>query len=240
MNKPLEFEIRGFKQVLAGLQKISGKSFETVLKSEAGMILGGASGNTPKAKKPAIVRHNMPEGYELGGYKGKKTVVRRFGKNYHVGRPVLDYIGPFGGKNYKLPYTYWMGKRKWNDYVAEATRKTEQKMDMRGLAASQFGFMADLLGITGIPKRKRPAYLQTEKLRKQVMPFIRPRRQGRGFQFSIILEGKGLRITSRTNAGGRLFRQAKARVSAYRKAVRNEWIKDIKKFMPKNYPLLFK
>lgn len=272
MTKELEIDMQGFRKVLQGLHKISGKSFRDILKSEAGQILQGAMRNTPKAKIKNIVKHNMPEGYKpanvRGNNIGEKLVIHRFGKIYHIGKPILKgyqkrqthpalkgksqkpegapkhWKPTRGGKIYEKPYSgqAWMRRPRWEQFVEESNIKTFARVANRGMTAAQFGFMADMLGIKIV--KNRPSYLQTEHLRNKLKSFLKPKylnsgAQKLGFKTQIILESKGLKQTARLGAGQILVRQVNARTKFFRKAVNRGWINDIKKFMPKNYPLLF-
>lgn len=272
MTKTFEIDMQGFRKALDGLHKISGKSFKDVLKSEAGQILSGAMRNTPKAKVKNIVRHNMPEGYKPENVKGnnigEKLVIHRFGKVYHIGKPILKgyqkrethpslkgksqkpkgapkhWKPKRGGKIYEKPFPKqaWMRRQRWEEFVQESNIKTFARVANRGMTAAQFGFMADMLGIK--ITKNRPGYLQTEHLRNKLKAFLTPKYQNSeaqrlGFKTQIILESKGLKQTARTGAGQTLVRQVNARARFFQKAVKKGWINDIKKFMPKNYPLLF-
>ena len=255
----IEVDLKGFKTLLHHLQKVTGSSFDDVLKSEAGMILSSATRTTPKASKKNIIRHNMPEGYKFERNIGEKLVIHHSGKVRHIGQPILAGNQPDqrgqkkpsgagkhwkpkrGGKIYEKPYPNqsWMGRAKWNAFIEEQKIKTLGRIANRGMSAAQFGFMADLLNIKMVEKRTRPAYLQTDHLRARLKPFLSPRKLGKKGELQIVLESKGLKQTARTGAGNKLVNAAKGRVRLFRRAVKNDWIKDIKTFMPKNYPLLF-
>ena len=270
-HKQFGYDLRGFKEVVKQLQKISGKSFQDVMKAEAGMVLSSAMRTTPKASVKNIVRHNMPEGYQVKETRSKQTgeklVTHRFGKVYHAGKPIFkgyqdgvrvqlgsgdlaakrnkpsgagkNWKPKRGGKIYEKPYPNqaWMGRAKWNEFVEESRIKTIAKVANRGMSAAQFGFMADMLGIKIVEKRNRPKYLKTAHLREKLTPFLMPRFES--VQTVIVLESKGLKQTARTGAGAKLAKAAKGRVNLYKRAVKKDWIQDIKTFMPKNYPLMF-
>ena len=207
----IEVDLKGFQTLLHHLQKVSGKSFDDVLKSEAGMILSSATRSTPKAKVKNIVRHNMPEGVELKVNRstamGEKLVIHHSGKVRHIGKPILVGYQPDergkkkpsgagkhwkpkrGGKIYEKPYPNqsWMGRAKWNAFIEEQKIKTLGRIANRGMSAAQFGFMADLLNIKMVEKRTRPAYLQTDHLRARLKPFLSPRKLGKKGELQIVL-----------------------------------------------------
>lgn len=236
-------DISGFKEVVAGLQKITGKSFKEVLEAEAGHILAGAIRNTPKATQPKIVKRTMPEGYAFKKNIGQRKVTWHEGERFHVGRPVPSGQGKRGGVRYKYPKAKWMGQKgkdngRWARYIAEQEKKTTERILKRGLSASQFYWMGVLLNLR-FPKM--PAkYIRNPKNAKLVTKFLSPRKGARGKLYEIIMESKGFKMSGRTQAQRKIMMATKSRETFYKRAVKKEFIKDMKTFMPQKYPLLFK
>ena len=134
-----------------------------------------------------------------------------------------------------------MGRAKFYSWLATQKEKTGRRVARRGLAAGQFHMMAQLLKIK-LP-RKTPSYITKNQSTQSsiVKPTLKPRiTSGTGITTSIILESKGLRISGPTQAQYHLMRATAARQKLFTNAVRKEYIKDIKTYMPKNYPLLFR
>lgn len=236
-------DISGFKDVVAGLQKITGKSFKEVLQAEAGHILTGAIRNTPKATAKKVVKRTMPEGYAFKKHIGERKVTWHEGERFHVGRPVPSGQGKRGGVRYKFPKAKWMGQKgkdngRWARYIAEQEKKTTERILKRGLSASQFYWMGVLLNLR-FPKM--PAkYIRNPKHAKFVTKFLSPRKGARGKLYEIIMESKGFKMSGRTQAQMRIMSATKSRQTFYRREVQKKFLKNIKTNMPKNYPLLFK
>ena len=231
-----EVDISGFRQVVKQLSKISGKDFETAMKAEAGHILSAAIRKTPKATTKKVVKRTMPQGWKYGAHTGNRLVTEWKGKKYHVGRPIPG-AGKNGGK-YAYPATYWMGRTDWNQFIDEQKKKVKERLAKKGLSASQFYWMSVLLG-TPMPKQP-PKYIKNSKLGKIVLPFLSPRIAGKKKDRHIIMESKGFKMSARTKAQNKLMAATAARIKFFTKAIRKEFVKDLKGYMPKNYPLLFK
>ena len=73
-----------------------------------------------------------------------------------------------------------------------------------------------------------------------VLPFLSPRIAGKKKDRHIIMESKGFKMSARTKAQNKLMVATAARIKFFTKAIRKEFVKDLKGYMPKNYPLLFK
>ena len=233
---PTKVDISGFRSVIKQLSKISGKDFETTLKAEGAHILAAAVRKTPKATKKKIVKRTMPQGFGYGGGVGNRLVTEWKGKKYHVGLPVPGQ-GKKGG-NYSLPYTYWMGAADWGQFITEQKQKVKERTAKKGLGASQFYWMSVLLG-QPLPKDP-PKYIKNSNLGKLVLPFLSPRIAGSKKDRRIILESKGFKQSIHTRAQKTIMICTAARINFFVKAIRKEFIKDLKGYMPKNYPLLFK
>jgi hypothetical protein len=238
-----QVDISGFGQVVKGLQKITGKSFKEVLEAEAGHILTGAIRLTPKATAKKVTKRTMPEGYAFKNYVGGRKVTWDEGKRYHVGEPVPSGQGKRGGIRYKYPQAQWMGKKgrnngRWARYVETQKAKTAERILKRGLSASQFYWMGVLLNIK-FPKT--PAkYIRDPKHAQKVVKYLSPRKGARGKLYEILMQSKGFKMSKRLQMQSKILRATKSRETFFMRAVKKEFVKDLKTFMPKNYPLLFK
>lgn len=234
-----KIDLTGFKQTIKSLQKISGKSFQDVLKAEAGHILRTAINYTPKATEKKIVKRLFPQGMTFGKSPGHRVVTNwKDGKKYHVAPPVP---GSPSKKNkyskYALPYKYWLGQANWVDFIGEQMEKIAAAMNQRGLAASQFYFMSVLLNIP-LPTQP-PKYIKSQKNKKRATQHIKPVIKGSGKGLKIILESRGLEVSKHTRAQNRLMAATASRIKNFQKAVHKDWINEVK-YRTRNYPLLFK
>lgn len=245
MNEKLDqaaVRYEGFNQVIKSLSKITGLGFEKTIKAEAGAILQNALKNTPKATRKKIIKYTLPQGYAYGFGTGGRIVTHRKGKVYHAGIPIEGAIGKRGGQKYLKPYTYWMNKRnkggEWESFLQEQKEKAKRRAARRGMSAAQFALMGTILGIR-LPK-PIPKYIANPEHERVLKPHIMGSyARGERSKFQINLESKGLRLTKGSGANKKLSLAVQARVTFFRRAVEKGWIDDIKKFMPKNYPLLF-
>ena len=246
-QKDIVVDISGFRQVVKQLSKISGKDFETAMKAEAGHILAAAIRKTPKATKKKVVKRTMPQGFSYGGGTGGRLVTNwTDGKNYHVGLPIqgggTTNAAPGKsekkGGSYIKPYTYWLRRNRWAEFIQQQKEKVKTRTAKKGLSASQFYFMSVLLGAP-MPKQP-PKYIKNSNLGKIVLPFLSPRVAGSKKSRIIILESKGFKQSIHSAAQHKLMIATAARIKFFVKAMRKEFIQDLKGYMPKNYPLLFK
>ena len=236
-------DISGFGQVIKGLQKITGKSFKEVLEAEAGHILDGAIRMTPKATAKKITKRTMPEGVNFKSNEGGRKVTWHEGKRYHVGQPIKAGTGSRGGQKYKFPAGRWMGRKgqnngKWARYIEEQKIKTARNILKRGLSASHFYWMGVLLNIK-FPKM--PAkYIRNPKNARFVTKFLSPTKGARGKLYEIVMRSKGFKMAGKLRFQSKIIKATKARESFFIKGVKKELVKDMKTYMPKSYPLLFK
>jgi hypothetical protein len=195
-------------------------------------------GKTFHVGEPILLRQNPDE--RVGG---------KFGKNYLKGarKRKKRYMSPSGkwplrgGKVWLFPKGPWMGRAKfWDDYVREKEDLTKKKIKNIGLTAGQFYWMSRELGLV-IPggKVKGQKELRKTSLRSKVIKYISPQKIFKKGEGSIKLESKGLKVSAYNQVQSKLVRSAKSRVSFFKKAVKNDFIKDVK-FKTKYYPLLYK
>ena len=130
-------------------------------------------------------------------------------------------------------------KGEWESFLKEQKEKAKRRAARRGMSAAQFALIATILDID-LPKPP-PAYITKPAHEKILKPHVLGSyAKGEGYKYEINLESKGLRATSGSGANKKLSYAVQARVEFFKRAVNKGWIDDIKKFMPKNYPLLFK
>lgn len=262
-RRKTEVDISGFGAVLKALQKLSGKTHEQVLKAEAGMILKSTiqkikiaevNGRMLRGKRRGgIVDQNIPDGMAFAGGQGRKLITKENGRTYHIGKPVVAGRKPsrtigkgknkslkVGAKIYSRPYPNqaWMKEKYFGRYVPKQKKTTERKIKHRGLTASQFYWMATKLGIL-LPKVKNIRVLQSPANAKIVKPRVQAIKKLGKNDCSITFGSKGIRMSGKRGVQQKLLLSTKARINLMRRAVKNNWISDMKKFMPSRYPLLF-
>jgi hypothetical protein len=270
-----QVDITGFKKAVAGLAKLSGKTFEKAMESEVGMTLRGATIKTKVASikgrksrgkiRGGIVPQRMPKGLSHAGGDGGKLVTKKDGRFYHIGEPVKagrakprwvtrngKKVFKTGAKLYANPYPRqggnkgqaWLRKQMFGQYVPQQIDRTMRAIENRGITAGQFYWMAHKLGIT----------MPTNRISKDSMNAIKSthvrkvvfRRLGgtkkmlSGSNLTIITESRGIKMSAKRGVQQKLLESLKARTTLFRTAMKKEFYKDMKKFMPSRYPLLFK
>jgi hypothetical protein len=221
--------------VLKQLSLITGKSFKKVLESEAGHILANATSGTKKAKLKNIAKQQLPQGWKFKRHTGGKLVTKYNGTNFHVGIPIRGDGN--NGSKYIYPIKQWMRRNRWNEWVAEQEKKAKQKMELRGLAASQFYHMARILNLP-LPK-KPPKYIMKPALAKIVRPRIKSYKRGEKTKFEIMLQSRGLKVSKGTQAQRVLLMKVKGRITNMKNGLRKQLFDDIK-WRTSRYPLLYK
>lgn len=227
-------DISKFGAVIQSLSRISGRDFESTVKAEAGHILSGAVTSTPKAKIKNIVKYVMPQGIVHRRNTGGKLISKKNGFNYHVGTPVLG--DGINGSKYILPYTKWLGRTKWEEFLSEQRDKFDRRKANRGMGASQFYFMSKMLNI---PLPRQPAnYLKSSHLRNQVTPFLSPRATGQRRSYEIKLESRGMLVSKGTGAQRILMLKTQGRINNFKRAIKRNLFQEME-YRTSRYPLLF-
>jgi len=219
-----EVEQYKFGRVVKELMKISGKSFQDVIKAEAGHILGGAMNGTRVGNKGKIIKHQMPFGYKYQRTTGEK-LFGKIGNQWH-------YLNRKHSND------------KWQELLGNRQKRTDKALENRGITASQFYHMAKILKIKlpRPPKNQAIANPSHSKIKR----FIDAVEQNKSKnKYLLIFEsnakgnswigGKGKKFKS---AGYVLQSKVAGRSKMFAQAIRKEFLNDIK-FRTKNYPLLF-
>ncbi len=123
-NQKLKVDITGFQQVLKDLKRITGESYETIMKSQTRIILEKAARGTKQAKIKDIVSKNMPLGTKFPRYSatGNSLMTKHNGKLYWM-------------KN-KIPEAIWF------PILERAKETTGRKIKHRGISKGQFAAWA--------------------------------------------------------------------------------------------------
>ena len=223
----VEIQQRKFSSVVKELSKITGLSFRKIIRAEGGHVLSGAMNATRVGSKKKIIEHQMPINFKYERNKGKKE----FGK---IGEQ-WNYLG---GR---------FSDQKWGELLGNRTKRTDRALENRGVSASQFYIMANLLKI----KLPRPPKNQaiTRSSHRKIRRFLRPREErkmsNRKYQLIFDTKIKGNRWTGSRgkrkfkSAGFLLTSKTKARANLFSRAVRKGFLNDIK-FRTRYYPLIFK
>lgn len=246
MKPKIDVTMIGFREVVKNLQRITGKSFKEVVDAEAGHILRNAVDKVPKMTTAKVVKYTLPEGVTYRKATGeRKIAIEDDGKLYHVGRPVLDTISSaHGGQKYKYPAGRWMGQKGKNNkryakYIQKQKAKARERILRKGLSASQFYAMSVALNLP-LPK-KLPGYITKASHYQIVKKFLgNSKRIGVGSLYQLSLGSSGLRFSRPTRAQANLTNSLNRRKKFFIDRIQGRTPKALKKFMPKNYPLLFR
>ncbi len=241
MKPKIDVTMIGFREVVKNLQQITGKTFREVVDAEAGHILRNAVDRVPKMTIAKVVKYTLPEGVSYRKATGeRKVTIDDDGKLYHVGKPVLET----GSTKYKYPKGRWMGQKGKNNkrfarYIQKQKAKAKERILRKGLSASQFYAMSVALNLP-MPK-KPPAYITKASHYQIVKKFIgNSKRVGVGSIYQLSLGSKGLRFSRPTRAQANLTNSLNRRKKFFIDRIQGRTPKALKKFMPKNYPLLFR
>lgn len=187
--------------------------------------------------KPIIQRINPDERVVLD-----KAYRKRMGINTNRYSSPSGKFPLRGGKVYLWPKTYWLGRNKfWGEFIPKTKQKVDRKIQNIGMAGGQFYWMAKNIGLP-IPggKVKGQRLLQKSSVRSKVSKFIKPRLRSKKHNSTITLLSSGMKVSRYVQAQNKLMAATKGRLSFFKRSVKNGFTKDLKKYMPKNYPLLFK
>lgn len=214
-------------------------------------------------RKGGIVPRHIPEGLKYAKGDGGKLITQYQGIKYHVAEPKLlikhadersfqkipqKGVGrgrglhpKRGGKVWLKPAGPWLGRDKfWGEMMPKWKSTVDRKIPNIGMGKGQWYWSAMKLGL----KLPRPvggeAKLLKPRIRSLVQPFIRPRKVVRKREASYIIETRGADITKHTRGAYALNSSASGRIKFFKMNVKKGFINDMKNYMPKKYPLLFK
>lgn len=241
--EPDQKAARRFHEALRELQRISGKDFETVIKSELGATLASAVRNTKKATAKSITNnHEKQPGarYDFN-YAGPES---RSGKQYSaadVARAQQRAAARRSkGKNGKLVYYFSKSNKPkaypawlWNQIQQARAKRLPQKLKARGLAASMFVKIGEGLGIDV----KAPAYLRKAAHHKkgEMREFIEVRSKGSGNSYEVSFVNSLTHINRWARAGAAFRKALNARANFFSRAVKLAASGKIKKTLDR-YP----
>jgi hypothetical protein len=236
-------DLTGMKEVVRGLQKVTGLSFKEIIEAEAGHILQGAIKNTRSADIKKIVRRTMPEGVAYRGAVGERKVqVGEDGHTYHVGIPVVSGRGIYGGFKFAYPKKRWVGQKgnkkkgAWKKLLTTQRKKTTARALRRGLSASQFFWMAQLLKIK---LAKQPArYISKSSHLSTLKHFLRPKKGKKGLAYEVTLKSTGFKMSKVMKAQATLEYFVKVRKHFFLEGTRRHFGKNVNKYISQKYPLL--
>ena len=213
-------------------------------------------------RKGGIVPYNMPQGMSFLGHEGAKLITKKNGRYYHIGEPVLVGRQPDtrniaapkgtkkkfpkrGGKIYSRPYPRqaWLKQDFWGDAVPKQLARTKRKITYRGITAGQFVYMAEKANIVfpvrGLAKNKMQAML-SPAVRRIVAPRCSGKNIIQKFNAAIEVKSSGIKMSATRGANRKLLEATRARVNLFKnQAIKKEFYKDMKNWMPSRYPLIF-
>lgn len=205
------------------------------------LIRRGEDGKVYHVGEPELIGR-MPNNADIN--KGKKEGKLAKGKWPKRGGAI--YRHPYHKYYKKTRGQKWInnskdGKGKFQALMSEYEKRTQSKLKYRGISAGQFYFMAKTIGIPMTGRIKSEKLISRNEIGQKLKPFLQSKRFNRPrFMYSIRVGSSGVRQSARTNAQRVLMLSTRARITNFKRAVKKEWTKDLKTYMPKNYPLLFK
>jgi len=229
--------------------------------------ISSVNGRLKKGKRSGgIVPRHIPQGLKHQRGQGDKMITKQEGRTFHVGEPILLRQNPDerllqkpkgfkkktgvgrgkgvhpkrGGKVWLKPYGPWMGKAKFTRYVDQQRNRVDRKIDRIGMGRGQWYWHAMRFGLMLPGSVPHEAKLLKPKIRALVNPYIKPKTKivKRVCQYTI--ETSGAKVTGHSDGAMAINIATKARMNLFRTAVKKEFVKDIKHYMPKKYPLLFR
>jgi hypothetical protein len=226
MSKRSSVQVEDWKfgRVVAELMKISGKSFREVIRAEAAQILSGTMTSTRVASIKKIVAQQMPIGFKHSRNRGNKKFGKIGGRFYYLG-------GRQKGEN-------------WEQLLQNRIRRTDKILANRGVTAGQFYVMSQMLKLK-LPKPPRNKAILNPNHSK-ISRYLNPREINKSKDnYTLFLESS-MNVNANTGGNGTKFKSAglvitqkvSGRAKLFSRAVRNEFLKDIK-FRTRYYPLLF-
>lgn len=222
-------DIKGWKSVVHGLQKISGKDFAEIIEAETSEIVAQSSNRkaTKMADKTKLVRNMMPHGENFIGYTGNKL-----GYTVKAGEAGLTKDTTFYLKN-RLPNKIWFY------IVRKQFKKTKEHFGNIGLNKGQFYLFHDVLKL---PEPKKDFQRQAKNFyrlrRNRISDKAFATKIGEGKKFEIRFQSNlGLAISFGKSASS-LKSVMRARAKKYFKAIEKGTLDSIKK-RTRAYPLIF-
>lgn len=206
-------------------------------KGQGNKLISKTDGKTYHVGEPVLDRINPDERTgNLGRNYSKKVGIKKRRYKSPSGKYPMR-----GGKVWLYPKGPWMGRNKfWGEAVPRYEKRTDRKVANIGLGAGQFYWMGKQLGLTLPATRlKGRKEISKDSIKSKVSAYISPKRVDARFNYHLILESRGLRTSKWVRANYNLAMATKARITLFKTSVRKEYIKDVKEYMPKKYPLLF-
>lgn len=242
-------DIDGFGAVVKALEKMSGKDFEYVVKAEVAKIFQGAIKELPVGTAKKIAQRTMPEGKKLRSYVGRRKVtVLPFkpSRRFHAGELRQTGVGPRGGKKFDRPIKAWIsspipagaGLGAFEAFVETQKRKTLERIANIGTTAGIIYYMGKRGGIP-MPKVKGEAKIKKGRARSNVWKKVSGISKGEKRAYTFTAETDGLKMTSVHGIGREISVATNKRTKFFMRSVTDNFQKNLKKYAPKKYPLIF-
>lgn len=177
------------------------------------------------------------------------------GQYYKLPKPNQSWIG-YPIKQTANREAYKTGKKKgrlkkikkkdrinsgeWQKYIFGQERKADKIIARKGLTAGVFYWMAKE-GKVRFPRQPKGASLMRSKaVQKLVRQSIIVNNSTSKNNYSLVIESKGMKVAGRGRLQRKLNDSIGRRKKLFLDSMEKGFIGDIKEFMPKYYPLLFK
>jgi hypothetical protein len=204
-NKNIKLDIKGFQNVLKALKRITGASYEDIMKSQTRIILEKAARGTKQAKIKDIISRNMPLGTKFPRYSatGSSKMKKHNGKLYWMPN--------------KIPADVWF------PILERAKATTARKMKHRGISKGQFSAWAKNLRMN-IKNTKEAKKLASFLINKG-MSKASKKGKNKDIVFELVSYVKAGGIS---NAHFALAGAMHRRINHFNNALRNGVFKDVK------------
>lgn len=128
----------------------------------------------------------------------------------------------------------------WPKYILGQERKADKIIARKGLTAGVFYWMAKE-GKVRFPRQpKGGSLMRSKEVKKLVRQSVRVKNTKSKNDYSLVIESKGMKVSGRGRLQGKLNDAIYRRKKLFLDSMEKGFIDDIKNFMPKYYPLLFK
>lgn len=230
MKVTVKTDIKGWKNVVSGLKRISGKDYKDIVDAETSEILSQSSNRkgTKIADKTRLVGNEYPVDLIFIGYRGNKKAYTVKAGNAGLSKTTTFYL------EHRLPNMVW-------DYIKTKTHdRTKEAFGNVGLNKGQFQYIHQLLKLPTPTKafpKSASNFLSVRKSR--ITKYIETRKTGTGKEYANEFRSNLSKSIRFGGSGKSLKSVMKGRLRKFKTAIEKGTFKEIKK-RTRAYPLIFK
>jgi hypothetical protein len=229
MNVKVTVDLKGWKSVVDGLRRISGKDYKDIVDAETAEILMQSSNrkSTKIGDKTDLVQREMPVNTMFIGYSGNKQGYTVKAGKAGITKTTTYYL------HHRLPNKVW-------NYIFQKTKaETQEGFGNIGLNKGQFLLMHQMLKLPTPTKQfqtqaKRFVQLRSSRIKK----YVHTSQSGTGKKYLNTFQsnlGQAIRFGGSARS---LKSVMKARLKKFQKAIEKGTFREIKK-RTRAYPLIF-